>query len=236
MNYPWFKFYGGEYLSDSKMTALSAADRSCWLTLLCYASQDQGRVRHLTETVLMVQSGVKPETEEWERTKGVIERLVSLEMIQDDNGVITLKNWKKRQESYLTGYERLKRYRERQKEDGNDNVDDNAMITLDIDKEEDIDIDKEREKKKTPAHATLEYLRNVPKADLKEFSDRFGVSTKEIESKAEDLLLYCERKKKRYANYRSFLLNACKRDFTKQPEKRTSKYDGIKKTVVKQKL
>lgn len=78
--------------------------------------------------------------------------------------------------------------------------------------------------------ASMEYLKKVPKDDLKELSTRFAVSEKVIESKAEDLLLYCERSGKRYKNYKSFLLNACKRDLG-GGDKAGGKYVGIKKTV-----
>ncbi len=54
----WFKFYGQDYLSDPKMLSLSSAERSCWITLLCYSSVN-------------------------------------------DNGMITVINWNKRQETRL---------------------------------------------------------------------------------------------------------------------------------------
>lgn len=57
------------------------------------------------------------------------------------------------------------------------------------------------------------YLENIPKDHMKEFLDRFNATEKEIKSKAEDLKLYCERKGREYKNYKSFLLNALKRDF-----------------------
>ncbi len=78
--------------------------------------------------------------------------------------------------------------------------------------------------------ASMEYLKKVPKEDLKELSTRFAVSEKVVESKAEDLLLYCERSGKRYRNYKSFLLNACKRDLG-GGDRAGGKYVGIKKTI-----
>ena len=86
-----------------------------------------------------------------------------------------------------------------------------------------------RSEEKDPL-ASMEYLKKVPKEDLQELSTRFSVSEKVIESKAEDLLLYCERSGKRYRNYRSFLLNACKRDLG-GGDKAGGKYVGIKKTI-----
>lgn len=132
----WFKFYGSEYLSDPKMLALSPAHRSCWLTLLCYASMSEdGVVRHLTEEQLMTQAGLDFMREEWKETLGVLDRFASLGMIRNDNGVITVSNWDKRQNSNLTGYERVKRYREKKRND-------NGKITLDK-----IRVDKNREER-----------------------------------------------------------------------------------------
>jgi hypothetical protein len=78
--------------------------------------------------------------------------------------------------------------------------------------------------KEEEALASLKYLSNIPQEDMKEFTDRFIASEKEIKSKAEDLRLYCERKGKVYKNYKSFLLNALKRDFKERAEAKTGKY------------
>lgn len=110
---PWFKFYGGEYLSDQKILRLTAAERSCWVTLLCYASQSNGVVQYLTESQLMAQAGIDFQEEEWRRTEGVLEKLQSLGMVSIREQKITVRNWKKRQETYLTNAERQARYRER---------------------------------------------------------------------------------------------------------------------------
>lgn len=56
------------------------------------------------------------------------------------------------------------------------------------------------------------YLKEIPIEDIREFVERFEINEKGVRSKAEDLLLYCERKGKVYKNYKSFLLNAIKKD------------------------
>ncbi len=117
---PWFKFYGGEYLSDPKMLELTACERSCWITLLSYASQGEGMIKHLPEHRLLSQSGLDPLRPEWKETEGILEKFVTLSMITHDNGLITVLNWQKRQETSLTPYERVKRHRERKRAD-NDN-------------------------------------------------------------------------------------------------------------------
>ncbi len=77
-------------------------------------------------------------------------------------------------------------------------------------REEKVREGKGREEKGT---ASLTYLSNIPAEDLKELTTRFNATDKEIKSKGEDLKLYCERKGRIYKNYKSFLLNAIKKDF-----------------------
>lgn len=133
----WFKFYGQDYLSDPKVLALSASERSCWITLLSYGSiNDNGVITFLDEQQLMMQAGVSPMHEEWDATFGVLKKLEMLKMITIKDDVITILNWQKRQETSLTGYERVKRHREKQK---NAVINDNAKITSDK-----IRIDKNR--------------------------------------------------------------------------------------------
>lgn len=201
---PWFKFYGTEYLGDQKMLALSACERSCWLTLLCYASQNEGTVKHLSESTLMTQAGIDFEQDEWERTVGVLNKLVELEMIRVDNGVITVTNWKKRQESSLTPYERVKKFREKKRDD---NEHDNAKITI-----EKRRIEKNREEREKKPHESISFLKELPTQDLQELSQKYKISPRGIQSKATDLKLYCESKAKTYKNYRAFLENAIRKD------------------------
>lgn len=140
---PWFKFYGSEYLSDPKIQALSACERSCWVTLLAYASLSNGVIKHLTEDRLMVQAGVNPMEEEWNRIKGIYEKFESLEMIRNDDGVITIINWAKRQERAMTPYERTKKWREGKKE-----KEDDDGVKRDDDAHDDTREEKIREEKK----------------------------------------------------------------------------------------
>lgn len=210
---PWFKFYGTEYLGDQKMLALTACERSCWITLLCYASQNNGVVRHLDEVTLMQQAGVNFKEDEWDITTGVLEHFESLGMIKiEKNGSIKVRNWSKRQESLLTNAERQARFRERKNS--------NAKVTgqsyesnARTDKNR---IDKKREEE-SPL-ASLSYLKTIPHEDIKEFTSRFEVNEKQVKSKAEDLLNWCYSNGKRKKNYRLFLLNALKKDFSERPE------------------
>lgn len=106
MTNPWFKFYGGEYLSDTKMLQLNACERSCWITLLCLASQSEnGDIKFLSESQLLVMSGVT------DQNIGMLNKFEELDMIRVCNGVVTVINWEKRQ--YSEGYSRVKNFRKR---------------------------------------------------------------------------------------------------------------------------
>jgi len=112
------------------MLALSGSQRSCWLTLLCYASMNgkEGIVKHLSEHALLVQSGIDIADDEFNKTKGVLKKLENLDMITLDNDTIVINHWRNRQEMALTGYERIKRYRNKNKIDNDDNGNDNVRI------------------------------------------------------------------------------------------------------------
>jgi len=121
----WFKFYGGEYLSDQKIERLNPIERSCWVTLLCLASMNgSGTIKHLTVQTLLNKSGIQYDPyhpEEWEGALSILEKLESLEMIdRKDAGMITIINWSKRQETNLTVAQRVAKHREKKK--SNENV------------------------------------------------------------------------------------------------------------------
>ena len=123
----WFKFYGQDYLCDPKILSLSSSERSCWITLLAYVSvNDNGKITFMDEQRLMLQAGIDPTSEEWNKALGILDKFKSLQMIQVDNNMITIVNWHKRQDQNLTPYERVKRYREKKKH--NDNLNDNNRL------------------------------------------------------------------------------------------------------------
>lgn len=107
----WFKFFAQDYISDIKMSSLSACARHCWVILLCRACEGNGTVKFLTEKKLMLDAGVDPLKSEWQETEGVLNKFVELGMIRINDPAIRIVNWSKRQESYLTGAERASRHR-----------------------------------------------------------------------------------------------------------------------------
>lgn len=118
----WFKFYGGEYLSDPKVERLTPSERSCWVTLLCMASMgEDGVIEFLTVESLLNRSGVQLDPyhpEEWEKGLGVLTKFKNLKMIDcKDDGTIIVKNWDKRQEHNLTPAERMAKMRAKAKQD-----------------------------------------------------------------------------------------------------------------------
>ena len=127
----WFKFYGGEYLRDLKIMELTACERSCWVTLLSLASVEEvpGVVKMLKVERLLQMAGIARDKDEWDETLGVLNKFRDLDMITlSDNGLITVKNFTKRQDLALTPYERVKKHRMK--------LNDNDVITHDNDDNE----------------------------------------------------------------------------------------------------
>lgn len=115
----WFKFYGAEYLSDPKMDRLTVQERSCWLTLLCMASQSKGVVKFLSIEGLLNKSGIRfnpYDSTEWDNALGVLQTFEQYEMIiVHKNGDVEIKNWEKRQEHNQTVAERVAKSRAKKK-------------------------------------------------------------------------------------------------------------------------
>ena len=69
-----------------------------------------------------------------------------------------------------------------------------------------------RDKGQKPS-STINYLKQIPKEDLEEFSNRYIITWAEIINKAQGLIDYCEMHGKVYKNYKAFLRNAISKDF-----------------------
>jgi hypothetical protein len=125
----WFKFYGGEYLSDPKIGRLSPAERSCWITLLSMASMsDEGIIKYLDTDDLLEKSGIRhnPYNEgDWEKCQNVLVKFSQMKMISvdDKESMIRVINWEKRQEHNLTVAERVAKSREKKKCNENVTID-----------------------------------------------------------------------------------------------------------------
>ena len=130
----WFKFYGGDYLSDPKIASLTPQERSCWVTLMCLAglSSKQGVIEYLTIDALLQKSGVmwNPyDTTEWDNATSVLDKLARMKMIyKNEDGTIEILNWEKRQETNLTGAERQARFRAKSPKSNAPRYESNARI------------------------------------------------------------------------------------------------------------
>jgi hypothetical protein len=103
-----------------------------------------GEIHDYDDNELITLSGTDFTDEEYEKARGALRRLEEMGMIRCDNGVITIINYRKCQESKLTGYERVKKCRLKKRNDNgvithdnannNDNKNDNGIDKIRIDK------------------------------------------------------------------------------------------------------
>lgn len=221
MSLQWFKFYGAEYLSDPKISSLTPAERSCWITILCLASISSkiGEIEYLTTHALLQKSGIEwdpYDTETYSSMQGVLQTFERMKMITlSKEGIVTVVNWNKRQEHNLTVAERVAKSRAKKKS-VTMNV---TSVTPDKTRLDKIRLDKEEKSSETSSQESIKveksraYLKKVPETDLQAMYERFDCSKEAIQSKATDLLLWCETNGKNKKNYRAFLLTALRKDF-----------------------
>lgn len=174
---PWFKLYC-EIIHDPKIRRLSPDERWLWIVLLSLAASNEKRgVISVTRTSsyscdelselcgYTFRDMVNGEIDPREMVKNALDTFEKLEMIErDSNGVIFIKNFEKRQDSYLSDAERSSRYRK------NANV---TTVTLEEkEKENKIKIKKENKRvigtsakpsaPKDPSLDFIEGLKNNP--------------------------------------------------------------------------
>jgi len=87
-------------------------------------------------------------------------------------------------------------------------------------------------------YKNINYLREIPKEDIKNFTEDYKITEKQLLSKCDDLIDYCKAHGKRYKDYRAFLRNAVKKEFGKRPETKyiPPKYEDVPDEVKKQNL
>lgn len=125
-----------------------------------------------------------------------------LGMITLDNALITIKNWRKRQEIALSGYERVKRFREKQSNDNNDNESDNTRIEKNR-----IEKNREEDTMSASADAFNQFWDKYPKKELKKKTQEIW-KRKKLDSKLKEILEFIEK---------ASATDRWKKGFVKQP-------------------
>lgn len=176
----WFKFYGQDWLTDLKIRRLSPEHRLCYITLLCLASAsaEQGKIAHCSEEDIIELSGFRevPGLDDtgYDNAKKCLERFEELGMIT--RNVITgsthyfdvvIVAFQKRQDTNLTGYERLKKYRKNKRDEMAKKrekqitrvINDNEMITIE---ENRIEKNRREERENTPPTPPQSFPKSKP--------------------------------------------------------------------------
>ena len=133
--YRWFRYYN-DAIHDPKLLRLSDRLHRLWIGLLCIASKHDGMLRSVDDMAVMLRT--QPSVLE-----AAIKRLIAARLIDDDGGTLKPHNWEKWQPKSdgtdPTASARMRRYRERQRNDRNANV---TLIRPDQTRP-DIDTDKD---------------------------------------------------------------------------------------------
>lgn len=118
----WFKFYGQDWLTDLKVMRLQPEDRLCYITLLCLASasDEQGVIRNCEEEAVIelthLPNDIHDDYNPVKRAVGCLKRFEERGMVETrKNGDVLIKAFTKRQLHVSESYERVRRYREKKR-------------------------------------------------------------------------------------------------------------------------
>jgi hypothetical protein len=103
----WFRFYD-DAINDPKILKLSDNLFRVWVGILCSASKNDGKLPNVDDLALMIR--IKPE-----KMRAALDALVKAGLIDTDGVISSPHNWDKRQFKSDVSNERVKRYRQRQR-------------------------------------------------------------------------------------------------------------------------
>jgi len=114
----WFKFYGQDFLTDTKLSGLNPYQRLMWVTLLCIASQDEtksGVLKYFDEKRLVELSGLNyDDMESMYGTKPGVTIVTFCNMglvTRLDTETLLVTNYHKKQTQQSTSAERVASWR-----------------------------------------------------------------------------------------------------------------------------
>lgn len=218
----WFKFYNNKWLTDLAILSLDPLDRLCFITLLCIASSSDERNGVITqyhEHRILTLTHLSPE--EYNKCVGLTHRLVDSGIIEEiTSNEIKIKNFEKRQNTMLSGAERAKKYRERQKVTKVTNKSDESNARVEKSREDKKRVDKSIEVSKD-TYGEFKNV-NLSKEEYEKLITMF--SEKNTLILIEELSGYIASKRKNYASHYATLLNWGRRriqDYKEKNNKRT---------------
>jgi hypothetical protein len=172
----WFKFYGKDFLVDPKVRNLSSIHQLMFVYLLCYASNNEnGTVEYLTEWQLAMNCGITETSDQADDVDGCFDALERLNMISREGKNITVLKYEERQNTQLTGAERAKKYRDKQRDSDERNAGNVTKVTLDKKRVEESRGEKKTDQKNTMSAPELadrsgfeQFWNAYPKKELKQ--------------------------------------------------------------------
>lgn len=108
----WFKFYEGA-LDDPKVQRLPPDVFKGWVNILCLASKGKGELPSIGDIAFALRITDR-------EADSLVMALVSAGLLDDFNDCMMPHNWQERQGVDLTAADRMRRYRERKKDERND--------------------------------------------------------------------------------------------------------------------
>lgn len=225
----WFKFYGQDFLTDSKVGSLNPLQKLMWVVLLSIASQDEektGVIKFLSESRLKELSGItdNPYNDDWSRTNETLVTFCNMGLVtMPDKDTIVINNYNKLQTENQSGAERVRAYRERQKAQNEAKSSVTPVTNVTLRKVKSVTLDKNRidknnkeiYKENEKPFSKIIYLTSLPEEDITEFTQNFTISRKQLIDKCKQVYdsLISRGKTQTYKDYKALMRNIVRRDF-----------------------
>ena len=118
----WFRLYDNT-LDDPKVQRLSPENFQAWINLLCLASKHDGTLPPIEEIAFRLRKSEG-------RMEKILEDLQLAELLdQTEDGLLRPHNWDERQYKSDTSAERMRKLRQRQRDDGCDVTSDGEVTS-----------------------------------------------------------------------------------------------------------
>ncbi len=89
----------------------------------------------------------------------------------------------------------------------------------------------QKTEKELKLYNSIEWLKKIPETDIKEMMEKYSVEKRMVLSNAENVIIYCESKGRKYSNYKAALMNFIKLDIERHPEKKRNVRYPVKEAL-----
>lgn len=155
----WFRCYT-DIKRDRKLRRLPIAHRWIWVAVMAMAKESpiQGRLLISENIPATIEDIADEAAADIEETEKAIQKFIEQDMLHEENGVLVLTNWGKRQYTSDNSTKRVRKHRQRKKETLQQRYSNDEVTPPETETDTETETDPEIKEKETRVRATLPNL------------------------------------------------------------------------------